>query len=119
MSLNGKDQLLRQARMPTHSMVLISMGALSWVTELENISATGLLTARPAEWGGAVGERCMLDLLAGDDLHIHLEATITRLTESQLAFTYASIPEEKEQALWELLGEYADDLDRPITQAPK
>lgn len=117
MSFDDNGQLLRHARMPIRSIVLISMGPLSWVTEVENISATGILVMRPDEWMAKAGEHCVLDLLVGDDLHIHLEARVTRLTASQLAFAYTKIPEEKEHALWELLGQYADDLERPLKSA--
>lgn len=100
--------------MPIRSIVLISMGPLSWVTEVENISATGLLAKRPDEWNANAGERCVLDLLVGDDLHIHLEANVTRLTPLHVGFAYTNIPEDKEHALWGLLGQYADYLDRPV-----
>jgi hypothetical protein len=99
--------------MPIRSIVLISMGPLSWVTEVENISATGLLAQRPDGWQANAGERCVLDLLVGDDLHIHLEANVTRLTDHHVGFAYTSIPEDKEHALWGLLGQYADYLDKP------
>ncbi|HET9032756.1 MAG TPA: PilZ domain-containing protein [Dokdonella sp.] len=105
--------------MPIRSIVLISMGPLSWVTEVENISSTGILVLRPDEWGAKAGEQCVLDLLVGDDLHIHLEARVTRLTATRLAFAFTSIPEEKEHALWGLLGQYADDLERPAKSVQK
>lgn len=113
MSADGKGQLKRHARMPIRSVVLISMGSLSWVTEVENISATGILVILPAGWSAVAGERCVLDMLVGEDLHIHLEANVTRVTATRLAFAYTNIPEEKEHALWELLGQYADNLERP------
>jgi hypothetical protein len=113
MSLDSPERYLRHARMPIRSIVLISMGPLSWVTEVENISATGLLAQRPEDWNASAGERCVLDLLVGDDLHIHLEANVTRLTQTHVGFAYTSIPEDKEHALWGLLGQYADYIDRP------
>lgn len=117
MSSDGNDQLLRHARKPIRSSVLISAGPSSWVTEVENISATGLLAARPAEWRGTAGERCMLDMFVGDASHIHLEANVARVTAAQLAFSYTRIPQEKDHAFWKLLGQYADDLDQPIEAA--
>lgn len=117
MSLDEAGRYLRHARMPIRSIVLVSMGPLSWVTEVENISATGLLAARPEDWYAGPGERCVLDMLVGDDLHIHLEASVSRLTGDRVAFAYTSIPEDKEHALWELLGRYADHVDRPDESA--
>lgn len=117
MSDDASERSVRHMRMPIRSVALISMGPLSWITEVENISATGILVGRPGNWSAKVGVRCVLDLLVGDDLHIHLEARLSRLTSSRLAFAYTGIPEEKEHALWDLLGEYADGLERPLKSA--
>ncbi len=117
MKSDCSGQHLRHARMPIRLIALISMGPLSWITEVENISATGLLVNRPDEWCSGAGERCVLDLLVGDDLHIHLEANVTRLAPDHVGFAYTSIPEDKGRALWDLLGQYADHLDRPGASA--
>ena len=115
MKFDGSGKHRRHARMPIRSIALISMGPLSWITEVENISATGLLVHRPDEWVAGAGESGVLDLLLGDDLHIHLEASVTRLTPTHVGFAYTSIPEDKEHALWSLLGEYAENMDQPGT----
>ena len=47
----------------------------------------------------------------GHDLHIHLEASVARVTERWLGLAYSRIPEQKQAALWELLGGYADTLE--------
>lgn len=104
---------MRHARMPIRSIVLISAGTTSWTSEIENISATGVLILRPEEWSAKAGEHCVLDILVGDDLHIHLEATVARLTPDHIGFAYTRIPEDKETALWNLLGRYADHVDEP------
>lgn len=117
MSSEGDEQLLRHARKPIRWSVLISMGSFSWVTEVENMSATGLLAVRPAEWRGAVGERCVVDMFVGNNSQIHLEVKVSRVTATELAFRYTRIPEQKERAFWELLGQYADILDQPIEAA--
>ena len=119
MSDDSAERYSRHARMPIRSIVLVSMGPLAWVTEVENISATGLLALRPAEWTSSAGERCVLDLLVGDDLHIHLEANVTRLTPDHVGFAYTNIPKDKEHALWGLLGQYADFLDMPSQSVEK
>lgn len=104
---------LRHARMPIRSIVLISTGATSWTSEIENISATGVLVLRPEDWRARAGEHCALDILVDKDSHIHLEATVARLTERHIGLAYTRIPEDKEAALWNLLGRYADHLDEP------
>jgi hypothetical protein len=106
-------QRSRHTRMPIRSTVLVCKGAHAWASEIENISATGVLITRPDDWAGNAGDSCALDLLIGEDLHIHLEATVVRLTSRHVALAYTHIPEDKETALWSLLGRYADHLERP------
>ena len=98
----------RHARMRIKSAVLMSHGADSWSSEIEDISATGVLVSRPADWHGRLGQLYNLDMLIGDDLNIHVEATVARMTEDHIGFAYARIPPEKEAPLWNLLGGYAD-----------
>ncbi len=105
------NERTRHARMPIRSTVLICRGALSWASEVENISATGVLVLRPDGWQGGAGDGCVLDLLVGEDLHIHVEANVARLTSTHVGFEYTRIPEEKEAALWSLLGRHADHVE--------
>lgn len=102
---------LRPARMAISSAVLISSGHHAWTTEIEDISATGVLVGKPAAWNGVEGGLYALDMLIGDSLDIHVEASLVRVTNDRLAFTYARITEDKEAPLWNLLGGYADRLE--------
>lgn len=102
---------VRPARMAIRSAVLISSGHNAWSSEIEDISATGVLVAMPESWDGRTGDLFALDMLIGDALDIHVEARLVRITATQLGFTYARIPEEKEAPLWNLLGGYADRLE--------
>lgn len=101
----------RHARKRIQCEVLMIHGAESWSSYLEDISATGLRVTRPAKWKGCPDDLYSLDLMFQDDLHIHLDATIARITQSHLGFAYARIPEDKEVPLWTLLGGYADTLE--------
>ena len=108
----GNQKLGRRARrMPVDSAILMCRGDESWTTELQDISATGLLARRPDDWIGQRGDQFVLDLLFGDTLNIHLEARVTRIDEEELGFAFSRIPPEKEAALWNLLGGYADSLE--------
>ncbi|HEY0232737.1 MAG TPA: PilZ domain-containing protein [Dokdonella sp.] len=106
---------LRPARMPIRSAVYLSRGSQAWSSEIENISATGVLVARPESWSGRIGDLYALDMLFDEALDIHVEARLARVTEAELAFAYARIPEDKEAPLWNLLGGYADRLE-PYSQ---
>ena len=101
----------RSARMPIQSTVLLSRGADSWTTDIEDISASGVLVRRPSAWNYAVGTLFILDMMIGEDLNIHLEATVARATDEHVGFAYTRIPSDKEVPLWNLLGGYADRLE--------
>lgn len=102
---------VRPARMQIEITVLMSRGSESLPTELTDISATGALVVRPLEWVGELGQRWVLDMLFAEDLHIHLEAVVARVSGHHIGFSYQSIPEDKQEPLWNLLGGYADILE--------
>jgi PilZ domain len=101
----------RSARMPMQSTVLLSRGADAWTTDIEDISASGVLVRRPEGWAHGVGELFALDMMIGVDLNIHLEATVARVTDAHIGFAYTRIPPDKEVPLWNLLGGFADRLE--------
>ncbi|UXI70008.1 PilZ domain-containing protein [Tahibacter amnicola] len=102
---------MRPARMKIRSAVLMMHGGDAWSSELEDISATGVLVKRPEGFTGHAGDLFVLDMMIGDQLNIHVEATVARVTEQSIGFAYARIPENKEVPLWDLLGGYADSLE--------
>ena len=102
----------RHARMKIRSAVLMMHGADAWSSELVDISATGVLVNRPEDWRGRPGDLFVLDMLIGEELNIHVEATVARVTGEHVGFAYARIPEDREAPLWNLLGGYADKIER-------
>lgn len=111
MSRQATTAGMRHARMKIRSAVLMMHGADAWSSELEDISSTGVLVRRPDDWKGVVGDLFVLDMMIGDELNIHLEAKVARVTERNVGFAYARIPEDKEVPLWNLLGGFADTLE--------
>jgi len=107
----GTRSRARSARMPMQSTVLLSHGADAWTTDIEDISASGVLVRRPEGWAFGVGALFALDMMIGPDLNIHLEATVARVTDEHIGFAYTRIPPDKEIPLWNLLGGYADRLE--------
>lgn len=101
----------RHRRMPINTAVLMMRGDESWTSELLDISATGVMVMRPVDWIGARGDRFVLDMLFGDELNIHVEAHVMRVTEEHVGFAFTQIPPDKEAPLWNLLGGYADSLE--------
>ncbi|HSS06005.1 MAG TPA: PilZ domain-containing protein [Rhodanobacteraceae bacterium] len=110
-SEEGTRGRARSARMPMQSTVLLSRGADAWTTDIEDISASGVLVRRPDGWAHAVGVLFALDMMIGENLNIHVEATVARVTAEHVGFAYTRIPADKEVPLWNLLGGYADRLE--------
>src|SRR5690348_13991694 len=113
---SGEDRLddagrFRHARMKRQTAVLMSRRGDVWATELDDISATGALLARPDNWEGTAGDLWVLDMLFHDNLNIHLEARVVRVSQDRIGFEFARIPEDKQAPLWNLLGGYADTLE--------
>lgn len=102
---------MRHARMRIETTVLMSRGNESFPTELEDISATGARLRRPREFKGKAGQAWVLDMVFGRGLHIHLQATVARVSAEWLGMEYSRIPEDKQAELWKLLGGYADQLE--------
>lgn len=107
----GVPEQLRPARMQIETTVLMSRHGESHPTELVDISATGALLRRPLGWAGEVGQSWVLDMIFGHNLHIHLEASVARISDHHIGFSYSRIPEDKQVPLWNLLGGYADILE--------
>lgn len=102
---------MRHARKQINSAVLMIRGGQSWSSEIKDISATGVMLVRPDGWNGKLNDEYALDMIIGDDLNIHVDATVARITEYHLGFAYSRIPPDKEIPLWTLLGGYADRLE--------
>jgi PilZ domain len=111
MAARNVGETIRHARMPINSAVFMMSGGESWSTDMVDISATGAMVRRPADWRGTLGERYVLDMLIGPELNIHLEAVVARITEWHVGFAYEHIPADKEASLWDLLGSYADQIE--------
>lgn len=107
----GVPEKLRPARMQIETTVLMSRHGESHPTELVDISATGAMLRRPLGWSGEAGQNWVLDMIFGHNLHIHLEATVARISDHHIGFSYSRIPEDKQVPLWNLLGGYADILE--------
>jgi PilZ domain len=97
--------------MPVDCAVLMSRGDESWASAVQDISATGVLVAKPSDWSALRGELFVLDMLFGEELNIHVEAKVARITKTEIGFAFARIPSDKEASLWNLLGGYADSLE--------
>ena len=112
MTMQNDQGHWRHARMRISSAVLMMHGADAWSSEIEDISATGVLVMKPEGWNGQLGDLYALDMIIGEDLNIHVDASVARITAHHIGFAYSRIPPEKEVPLWNLLGGYADRLEQ-------
>lgn len=101
----------RPKRLPLHSAVHIVKAGGAWTSDIRDISATGVLIDRPERFTPVVGDTCVLDMIFGDDLSLHVEAMVARLSQQEVGFAFSRIPPEKEIPLWELLGAAADEME--------
>lgn len=102
---------VRHARMARRTAVLMSRRGDVWQTDLADISATGVRLAKPEGWQGQAGDVWVLDMLFGEDINVHVMAEVARITHAHVALAFARIPGDVQQALWTLLGGYADTLE--------
>ncbi len=102
---------LRHARMRIASAALLNRAGDSYPSELGDISATGVRVRRPAHWNGEMGQIWVVDMIFGNDLHIHVEARVIRAGNEWIGLEFARIPDDKQETLWSLLGGYADKLE--------
>lgn len=105
------SKVVRAARKCLKTVVLMSRGTESIPTGLGDISASGVRLHLPNQWSGHTGETWVLDMIFGEDLHIHLEAAVTRVTDTEIGMAYSWIPDEEQAELWSLLGDYADKVE--------
>jgi hypothetical protein len=111
MATESSQSGFRHARKPLRSAVLLIRGADAWHADVEDISATGVLVTRPQGWQGKMGELYALDMIIAEELNIHVEAKVARITAGHIGFAYERIPADKEVPLWTLLGGYADKIE--------
>ncbi len=101
----------RASRMHKECAVLVSRRDGAWVTELRNISATGVLIRRPRDFDGRMDEVFVLDMVFSDDVLINVEACVRRVGEHEIGLAFTRIPANKEVLLWGMLGAYADAFE--------
>lgn len=101
----------RHARMVCEAAVLLSRRGDVWQTDLADISATGARLARPTGWRGEPGEVWVLDMLFGGGVNVHMMAEVVRVDDMAIALVFVRIPDDSQQALWTLLGGFADRME--------
>ncbi len=102
-----KAFLNRSSRIEVEGDALLMRGEFSWLTAVENLSATGVLIRRPLGWNADIGNEFLLDMML-NGRYICLRAATVRVTRSHIGLVFSNIGEANEQPLWTLLGSHAD-----------
>ena len=105
---------IRHARKSIEASCLMLFRGNSCLTEVKNISASGILivplkdeTIDDLE----LGSICILEIVVNETFNLHVSSKVTRIGEGQIALHYISIPEDKQVALWQLLGDHVHEVE--------
>ncbi len=109
-----EDKQTRYARKPIEASCLLLFKGYSCVTDVKNISASGILVElikNESIEDLQIGDVCILEIVVNDTFNLHVSSKVTRIHEGQIALHYISIPEEKQVAMWQLLGDHVHEVE--------
>ena len=105
---------IRYARKTIDASCLLLYKGHSCLTHVLNISASGILIevveGEPID-DLSLGAICILEIVVNDSFNIHVSSKVTRIKDGQIALHYMTIPEEKQVALWQLLGDHVHEVE--------
>ncbi len=110
----SNDKQTRYARKPIEASCLLLFKGYSCVTDVKNISASGILVElleNEAIDDLQIGDVCILEIVVNETFNLHVSSKVTRISDGQIALHYISIPEEKQVAMWQLLGDYVHEVE--------
>ena len=110
----NKNQGVRNARKVVDASCLLLYRGHSCVTSVKNISASGILL-EPIEdeciKDLKMDSICILEIVVNDTFNLHVSSKVIRISDDEIALHYISIPEDKEVALWQLLGDHVHEVE--------
>ena len=108
--MDKKDEsFIRYSRTKVSATCLMIHQGRSYMMDVSNISASGILLNALEDNSHeelAIGSRCVLEIVVNDNFNFNVEAEVIRFQERKIALRYTEIPEDKQVALWQLLGEH-------------
>jgi len=111
----SEHQGIRYARKSIEASCLLLFKGCSCLTEVKNISASGILVA-PLDNESIsdleLGSICILEIVVNETFNLHVSSKVTRISKDKIALHYISIPEDKQVALWQLLGDHVHEVER-------
>lgn len=110
----SKDKGIRYARKSIEASCLLLYKGYSCVTEVKNISASGILVElieNESIEELKEGDVCILEIVVNETFNLHVSSKVIRISEGAIALHYISIPEDKQVALWQLLGDHVHEVE--------
>ncbi len=112
--LRSKRPGERYLRLPLKAEVVVLRRGDLWESRVVDISATGMLMDRPAEWDGSLGDALGLELIVPDGATIALLGVVVRYDGETVGIEFTRIPPESEIPLWKLLGICAESTEDAV-----
>lgn len=110
----SQSQGIRYARKSVDASCLLLYKGNSCVCQVKNISASGILI-EPIEdeciENLELNSVCILEIVVNDVFNLHVSSRVTRNNDTEIALHFISIPEEKQVALWQLLGDHVHEVE--------
>jgi len=110
----NKSQGIRYARKTVDASCLLLHKGHSCLCYVKNISASGILvelTQDECIKGLDLNSVCILEIVVNETFNLHVSSTVMRITDQEIALHYISIPEDKQVALWQLLGDHVHEVE--------
>ncbi len=109
-----EKQGVRNARKVVDASCLLLHRGNSCVSNVKNISASGILL-EPIEdeciQDLDLDSVCILEIVVNETFNLHVSSKVIRISDDEIALHYISIPEEKQVALWQLLGDHVHEVE--------
>ncbi len=110
----NENQGIRHARKTVDASCLLLYRGHSCVSNVKNISASGILI-EPVE-DECINDLeldavCILEIVVNDTFNLHVSSKVTRINDNEIALHYISIPDDKQVALWQLLGDHVHEVE--------
>ena len=107
-------QGVRNARKTVDASCLLLYRGHSCVSNVKNISASGILI-EPVEdeciKDLELDAVCILEIVVNETFNLHVSSKVIRMSDNEIALHYISIPEDKQVALWQLLGDHVHEVE--------
>lgn len=108
------EEGVRFARKKIIASCLVLHRGHSLVAEVKNISASGILLKKIDDnhiEKLIKGDNCVLEIVVNQSFNFDVTAQVIRSDEAQLAMHFTVIEDDKQQALWQLLGDKVHEVE--------